>query len=114
VRLRTEGEPEPLPQGVGLAAFRIVQEGLTNVIRHSSARTAEVVVTYRDADLLLRVADPGPLSVTGGPRAGGSGSGLAGMRERAAALGGRVSAGPQGTGFEVRAELPIRAPREFP
>ena len=114
VRLHTEGGPVPLPQGVGLAAFRIVQEGLTNVIRHSSARTAEVVVTYRDADLLLRVADPGPLSVTGGPRAGGSGSGLAGMRERAAALGGRVSAGPQGTGFEVRAELPIRAPREFP
>ena len=114
VRLRTEGEPAPLPQGVGLAAFRIVQEGLTNVIRHSSARTAEVVVDYRADALLVRVADPGPLSATGGPRAGGSGSGLAGMRERAAALGGSVSAGPQGAGFEVRAELPRQAPREKP
>ncbi|MBC3839893.1 sensor histidine kinase [Streptacidiphilus sp. 4-A2] len=112
VRLRTEGEPAPLPQGVGLAAFRIVQEALTNVIRHSSARTAEVVVTYRDTALLLRIADPGPLSATGGPRAGGSGSGLAGMRERAAALGGSVSAGPEGPGFEVRAELPRRVSRE--
>jgi len=113
VSLRTEGEPGPLPQGVGLAAFRIVQEALTNVIRHSSARTAEVVVAHQAAALLVRVADPGPLSATGGPRAGGSGSGLAGMRERAAALGGslRAGPGPQGTGFEIRAELPFQAPR---
>ncbi|QMU73995.1 sensor histidine kinase [Streptacidiphilus sp. P02-A3a] len=114
VALRIEGEPAPLPQGVGLAAFRIVQEGLTNVIRHSSARTAEVVVGYRADAVLVRVTDPGPLSATGGPRAGGSGSGLAGMRERAAALGGGVSAGPLGAGFEVRAELPRHAPREMP
>jgi len=113
VRLRTEGEPEPLPQGVGLAAFRIVQEGLTNVIRHSSARTAEVTVAYRGAALLVRIADPGPLSATGGPRAGGSGSGLAGMRERASALGGSLRAGPQRAGFQVEAELPFRAPREY-
>jgi signal transduction histidine kinase len=111
VSLRTEGEPSLLPQGVGLAAFRIVQEALTNVIRHSSARTADVVVTYRADGLRVRVADPGPLSATGGPRAGGSGSGLAGMRERTAALGGSLSAGPEGEGFEVRAELPLRAPR---
>jgi signal transduction histidine kinase len=113
VSLLTEGEPVPLPQGVGLAAFRIVQEALTNVIRHSSARTAEVVVAYQEAALVVRVADPGPLSATGGPRAGGSGSGLAGMRERAAALGGSLSAGPgpQAAGFQVRAELPFQAPR---
>ena len=110
VRLETEGEPAPLPQGVGLAAFRIVQEALTNVIRHSSARTAHVVVSYRAGGLLVRVTDPGPLSATGGPRAGGSGSGLAGMRERAAALGGSVAAGPEGAGFAVRAELPLQAP----
>jgi len=96
-----------------LAAFRIVQEGLTNVIRHSSARTAEVTVAYRGAALLVRIADPGPLSATGGPRAGGSGSGLAGMRERASALGGSLRAGPQRAGFQVEAELPFRAPREY-
>ncbi|QMU77560.1 sensor histidine kinase [Streptacidiphilus sp. PB12-B1b] len=110
VRLRTEGEPAALPQGVGLAAFRIVQEALTNIIRHSSARSADVVVAYAKGGLRVRVADPGPLSASGGPRAGGSGSGLAGMRERVAALGGSLAAGPQGEGFEVRAELPLRAP----
>ena len=107
VTLRTHGAPRPLPQGVELAAFRIVQEALTNVIRHSSARTAEVEVTYDPAVLTLEVRDPGPVSATGGPRAGGSGSGLTGMRERVAALGGGVTAQPHGTGFRVRADLPL-------
>jgi len=108
VRLRTSGtEGAPLPQGVELAAFRIIQEALTNVIRHSSARTAEVEVTCGDTLLVVEVSDPGPLSASGGPRAGGSGSGLAGMRERVAALGGGVDAGPRGKGFRVRAELPL-------
>ncbi len=106
VRQHTEGEPRPLPQGVELAAFRIVQEALTNIIRHSSAREAEVLVAYRAAELLVRVRDPGPVSATGGPRAGGSGSGLVGMRERVAALGGSVRAERRAAGFEVEALLP--------
>ncbi|WP_370152658.1 sensor histidine kinase [Streptacidiphilus sp. EB129] len=107
VTLGTDGRPRALPTGVELAAFRIVQEALTNVIRHSSARTAEVRVAYRSTGLTLEVRDPGPLSVTGGPRAGGSGSGLTGMRERVAALGGEVTAGPDGDGFLVHAEIPL-------
>jgi signal transduction histidine kinase len=108
VRLDTSGTAGgPLPQGVELAAFRIIQEALTNVIRHSSARTAEVAVPRADRRLVVEVSDPGPLSASGGPRAGGSGSGLAGMRERVAALGGSVDAGPRGKGFRVRAELPL-------
>ena len=107
VTLRTHGPRRPLPQGVELAAFRIVQEALTNVIRHSSARTAEADVRYGSGVLVLEVSDPGPLSAAGGPRAGGSGSGLTGMRERVAALGGSVTAGPRGGGFAVHAELPI-------
>ena len=110
VTLRSDGPVRGLPQGVELAGFRIVQEALTNVIRHSSARTAEVRVRYADALLTLDVRDPGPVSAGGGPRAGGSGSGLTGMRERVAALGGSVSAQPEpgGAGFHVHAELPIQ------
>ncbi|MFC1407916.1 sensor histidine kinase [Streptacidiphilus sp. N1-12] len=106
VTLRTHRAARPLPPGVELAAFRIVQEALTNVIRHSSARTAEVDIHYGSA-LTLDIRDPGPLSAAGGPRAGGSGSGLTGMRERVAALGGSVTAAPDGAGFHVHAELPL-------
>ncbi|WP_042390664.1 sensor histidine kinase [Streptacidiphilus melanogenes] len=111
VTVRQEGTRRRLPPGVGLAAFRIVQEGLTNVLRHSSARTAEVVLDHRPADrLLLTLEDPGPASAAGGPRAGGSGSGLVGMRERATALGGFVEAAPTASGgFRVHAELPLHA-----
>ena len=108
VSLSTFGGVRGLPQGVELAAFRIVQEALTNVIRHSSARTAVVEVRYDAAMLTLDVRDPGPLSAGGGPRAGGSGSGLTGMRERVAALGGSVSASPEGAGFHIHAELPFQ------
>jgi signal transduction histidine kinase len=115
VTVREKGTERRLPPGVGLAAFRIVQEGLTNVLRHSSARTAEVTLDYRRADrLLLTLEDPGPVASSGGARAGGSGSGLVGMRERAAALGGFVEAAPNGTGgFRVHAELPLRV-MDFP
>ncbi len=107
VRLRREGTERPLPQGVELAAFRIVQEALTNVIRHSAARRADLVVAYAPDALELTVEDEGPSSSGGGEQAGGSGNGLAGMRERAAALGGAIEAGPTGTGgFRVGATLP--------
>jgi signal transduction histidine kinase len=107
VELRREGSARPLPQGVELAAFRIVQEALTNIIRHSAARRAELVVSYAPDALELTVEDGGPASSGGGEQAGGSGNGLAGMRERVAALGGGVEAGSTAAGgFRVRATLP--------
>ncbi len=100
-----EGEPSRLPPGADLAAFRIVQEALTNVVRHSGSREARVRVERRDGRLRLLVDDDGPAT---GADAGGTGNGLAGMRERAAALGGTIEAGtrPDG-GFRVLAVLPI-------
>lgn len=109
VEVETAGEPVALPPGADLAAFRIVQEALTNVVRHSGSRTARVRIAYAPGRLDLRIDDEGP--ATGSP-AGGSGNGLAGMRERAAALGGTIDAGPRPDGgFGVRAELPVR-PKE--
>ncbi|MFI6854320.1 sensor histidine kinase [Streptomyces sp. NPDC050416] len=102
-----EGEPPRLAPGTDLAAFRIVQEALTNVVRHSGSRHARVRLAH-DADVLrLQVDDDGPAT---GADAGGSGNGLAGMRERAAALGGTIEAGPRPDGgFRVLAVLPLRA-----
>ncbi|MEV6401173.1 sensor histidine kinase [Streptomyces sp. NPDC051907] len=109
VSVETRGEQTPLPPGADLAAFRIVQEALTNVVRHSGSRTARVRIAYEVGRLGLRVDDDGPAA---GADAGGSGNGLAGMRERAAALGGTIEAGPRPDGgFRVRAELPVR-PKE--
>ncbi|NJP43854.1 sensor histidine kinase [Actinacidiphila epipremni] len=103
--LAVEGARVPLPPGADLAAFRIVQEALTNVVRHSGARTARVRLVYRPGLLDLRVDDDGPAAVGG---ESGGGNGLVGMRERAAALGGTVEAGPRGDGgFRVRARLPL-------
>nr|WP_037841447.1 sensor histidine kinase [Streptomyces sp. NRRL F-5126] len=106
VETRTEGTPYRLPPGADLAAFRVVQEALTNVVRHSGSRTASVLIRYRPDAVELRVDDAGPPT---GVEAGGSGNGLTGMRERAAALGGRVEAGPRDDGgFRVRVTLPVR------
>ncbi|GHI83538.1 two-component sensor histidine kinase [Streptomyces xanthophaeus] len=114
VEVTVEGQPRGLPPGVDLAAFRIVQEALTNVVRHSGARTARVRLVWQPRDLELHVADGGP--ATGAP-SGGSGTGLVGMRERASALGGSIEAGPRPEGgFAVVARLPVQAvtPREDP
>lgn len=107
VTVGTDGERGAVPPGADLAAFRIVQEALTNVVRHSGSRTAEVRVGYGPGRITLRIDDEGPAT---GTDAGGSGNGLAGMRERAAALGGTIEAGtrPDG-GFRVLAELPLPA-----
>nr|WP_107428499.1 sensor histidine kinase [Streptomyces sp. CB02058] len=106
VTVERDGTPGPLPPGTDLAAFRIVQEALTNVVRHSGSRTALVRITHGGSHLGLSVDDEGP--ATGGD-AGGSGNGLIGMRERAAALGGTIDAGPRTDGgFRVTAELPLR------
>ncbi|WP_412075042.1 sensor histidine kinase [Streptomyces xanthophaeus] len=107
VEVTVDGEARGLPPGVDLAAFRIVQEALTNVVRHSGARTARVRLAWRPRLLELRVDDDGP--ATGAP-AGGSGNGLVGMRERAGALGGGIEAGPRPDGgFAVVARLPMKA-----
>ncbi|MFJ9692759.1 sensor histidine kinase [Kitasatospora sp. NPDC101183] len=105
VTLLPEGAPQEAPAAVQRAAFRIVQEALTNVIRHSAARTATVALAREGEALTVRVEDPGP---AGSSEVGGSGAGLIGMRERAAAFGGTLEAGPHGTGFRVRAHLPTR------
>ncbi|MDT7845879.1 sensor histidine kinase [Streptomyces justiciae] len=101
-----EGTAPKLPPGTDLAAFRIVQEALTNVVRHSGSRHARVHVDSGDGTTLrLRIDDDGPAT---GADAGGSGNGLAGMRERAAALGGTIEAGPRPDGgFRVLAVLPL-------
>ncbi|MFE3166438.1 sensor histidine kinase [Streptomyces sp. NPDC059224] len=102
-----EGEPPRLPPGADLAAFRIVQEALTNVVRHSGSRHARVRLGRGGGggELRLRIDDDGPAT---GADAGGSGNGLAGMRERAAALGGTIEAGPRADGgFRVLAVLPL-------
>ncbi|MGW1163757.1 sensor histidine kinase [Streptomyces sp. NPDC002519] len=105
-----EGTVPGLAPGTDLAAFRIVQEALTNVVRHSGSRRARVRVDTGAGALRLRIDDDGPAT---GTDAGGSGNGLAGMRERAAALGGTVEAGARADGgFRVRAVLPLRASSE--
>ncbi|MFD7296652.1 sensor histidine kinase [Streptomyces sp. NPDC059897] len=113
VDVTTDGPRAALPPGADLAAFRIVQEALTNVVRHSGSRHARVQLAYEDAAMTLTVDDEGPATHAD---AGGSGNGLAGMRERAAALGGTIEAGPRPDGgFRVVARLPFTAThREAP
>jgi signal transduction histidine kinase len=103
VRLQVTGPVDGLPTDVGAAAYRIVQESLTNVLRHADADAATVVVRAADARLEVEVVDRG-----GGGPPGPDGSGIHGMRERATALGGTLDAGPaSGGGFRVRAVLPL-------
>jgi signal transduction histidine kinase len=104
VELSIEGEPGPVPPGVDLSAYRIVQESLTNVMKHSGeGATATVTVAYSADDLRVTVADDG----RGATAPNGNGHGLAGIRERVAVVGGTVVAEPKPTGgFEVHARLP--------
>jgi signal transduction histidine kinase len=107
VALRTEGDPAPLPPGVDLSAYRIVQEALTNTLRHARPGRAPqvragVVLRYWPDALELEIVDDG----SGAAPGDGNGHGLVGMRERAALYGGTFSAGPQrGGGYAVRARL---------
>ena len=112
VRTRVEGTPRPLPAGVDLAAFRIVQEALTNVTRHAGRpATATVLVAYGDDDLTVQVDDDGR-GHRGPDATPGGGNGIRGMRERATALGGELTAGPRGGGgFRVSALLPLDGAR---
>jgi signal transduction histidine kinase len=103
VTLRVEGELDDLPAGLDLSAYRIVQEALTNAIKHAGASAAEVRVRRTADEVELEVDDDGA-----GPSGNGRGQGLIGMRERASLLGGEVEAGPKPDGgFRVRAKLPL-------
>jgi signal transduction histidine kinase len=98
-----EGTPRPLPASVEIAAFRICQEAVTNVIRHAGPASAHLKLTYAADELIVEVAD------TGRGKSSGDGNGLTGMRERASALGGSLHTGPRpGGGFRVEARLPAR------
>jgi signal transduction histidine kinase len=108
VTLRVEGERPELPGGLDLAAYRVVQEALTNCLRHAGGAPAEVTVRYGDEALELEIADrgPGPVERVDG----GRGHGLVGMRERMRLYDGEIDAGPRpGGGFRVRARVPVRA-----
>jgi signal transduction histidine kinase len=109
VELRVEGAPRPLPPGIDLAAYRIIQEALTNALKYAGLARTEVVLDYREAELKVEVLDDGP-----GERSAASeahGRGLVGMRERVALYGGRLETGPRlERGYAVRAWLPL--PRE--
>jgi signal transduction histidine kinase len=113
VRLQVEGTPSPLPAGVDLSAYRILQEALTNVVKHAGPAQAQVTIGYRDRDVTVEVTDDGrgAAAPTGDGR-GGTGHGLVGMRERVAAFGGDLETGPRpGGGFRVAARLPLAADR---
>ncbi|HSS08499.1 MAG TPA: sensor histidine kinase [Acidimicrobiales bacterium] len=110
VDLVVAGEPRPLPSGVDLSVFRIVQEALTNSLKHAGPARATVTLTYRPDELILDITDDGRglaqhLVDDNGAAAG---HGLVGMRERVVLYGGELSAGPRpGGGYEVRARLPF-------
>jgi signal transduction histidine kinase len=98
------GEPRPVPHGVALSAYRVVQEALTNVVKHAGARQAEVRVRYLETALEVEVTDDG----RGRTAVPAGGFGLLGMRERVAVHGGELEAGPRrDAGYRVRASLPV-------
>jgi signal transduction histidine kinase len=104
VRLQVIGEPMPLPSGVELSVYRIVQEALTNALKHADPTHVTVTLAFRDGRLELEVVDDGP------PARGTAttGQGIVGMRERVALLGGKLETGErEGGGFRVAAQLPI-------
>ena len=106
VEVDWRGSREPLPADIDLSAFRIIQEAVTNVVRHAGTGQCQVLIDQQDGQLSIEVTDSG----RGGSTAG-TGYGITGMRERAALLGGDFSAGPRpGGGFRVAARLPVPAP----
>src|SRR5581483_807530 len=104
VELRIEGTPVALPATLDLTAYRLVQEGLTNAIKHARAKRADVLVRYADGHVELSVTDDG--TGDGGGESGGHG--LMGLRERVSVYGGELEAGPLAEGgFRLRARIPV-------
>ncbi|MFG2294278.1 sensor histidine kinase [Streptomyces sp. NPDC048603] len=118
VEVRISGEPRALPTGIDVTAYRIVQEALTNALKHGDGGKAEVTVRYADHFLRVEVLNSGPSVLTGdGPRDGGgiladgAGRGLLGLRERVAVYGGELDARRRlGGGYRVRARIPLDRP----
>ncbi|WP_243769065.1 sensor histidine kinase [Streptomyces cyanogenus] len=117
VEVRVSGEPRTLPQGIDVTAYRIIQEALTNALRHGDGGRAEVTVRYADHALRVEVLNTGPSVLTGtapagpGPHGRGTGRGLLGLRERVAVYGGDLDARRRlGGGFRVRARIPLDRP----
>ncbi|MDF5754661.1 histidine kinase [Spongiactinospora sp. TRM90649] len=124
VEVRISGEPRPLPGGIDVTAYRIVQEALTNALKHGDGAKTEVVVRYADHYLRVEILTTGPSVLTGdtpaaSPRqppespqqAGGAGRGLVGLRERVALYGGDLDARRRlGGGYRVRARIPLDRP----
>ncbi|MGW1951195.1 sensor histidine kinase [Streptomyces sp. NPDC001920] len=121
VEVRISGDPRPLPQGIDVTAYRIVQEALTNALKHGDGGRAEVTVRYADHALRVEVLNSGPSVLTGGPPPGGphpaprhrdgAGRGLLGLRERVAVYGGDLDARRRlGGGYRVRARIPLDRP----
>jgi signal transduction histidine kinase len=104
VQVEITGEPRPLPPGIDLSAFRIVQEALTNVVKHAETGSCRLAIAYAERELSIEITDDG----RGGPAGNGPGHGLIGMRERVHLYGGTVRAAPlPGRGFRVTASLPV-------
>jgi signal transduction histidine kinase len=104
VELRVEGEPVSLPPGIDLSAYRIVQEALTNTLKHAGPARAWVAVRYAGDDVEIEVENDG----RSGADSDGAGHGLVGMRERVAMCGGELHSGPRpGGGYRISARLPV-------
>jgi signal transduction histidine kinase len=104
VDVQIEGDPVQLPAGVDLTAYRLVQEGLTNALKHAQAKQAQVLIRYGDGDIEVTVTDNGE----GGGSTDGGGHGLVGMHERVSVYGGELEAGPRPEGgYRLRARLPV-------
>ena len=118
VTVTCSGNPVPLPEGVDLSAYRIVQEALSNAMRHAPGSHVQVHLAYRPDGLALEIRNDAalravPVLVASGERAAEGGHGLVGMRERATMLGGSLEAGPTADGgFRVTAVLPVSPPEE--
>jgi len=114
VEVRIIGEPRPLPAGIDLTAYRIVQEALTNALKHGDGRPAQVTVRYADSHLRVEVLNGGPSVLAGDrpePGPDGTGRGLVGLRERVAVYGGHLDARRRlGGGYRVRARIPLSRP----
>ncbi|QGV77274.1 sensor histidine kinase [Streptomyces ficellus] len=120
VEMRISGEPRPLPTGIDVTAYRIIQEGLINALKHGDGGKAEVTVRYAGQYLRVEVLNSGPSVLSGGAptpkepgqgRAAGTGRGLLGLRERVAVYGGDLDARRRlGGGYRVRARIPLDRP----
>jgi signal transduction histidine kinase len=120
VRFTLEGDPRRLSSAAGLGLYRIAQEALTNVAKHAPGAKATVELRIGEAEATLRIVDSGPAPAPSSPRSlaegenTSSGMGVMGMRERAALLGGSLTAGRLGAGWQVECTIPLEsaAPRE--